>query len=103
MYCFSVPPKPQKKRQGFIIVNSCDVYTSSRFFGLADVGSIVKKILIIYRSGERTTVEYDETKVDLFDVVGYSVVQKIDFCSTKQTGLSLFIKTDEVAHMEVLK
>lgn len=63
----------------------------------------MKKLKIIYRSGAQTTVEYDEKKVDLFNAI---IMKDHGSCiSIVDEGTrrgKVFIRVDQIDHMEVL-
>ena len=64
----------------------------------------MKKLLIIYRSGTQTTIEYDEEKCDVFDELktSFSADQLSRVCKVSDEKHFL-IRVDQIDHMEVLK
>lgn len=72
----------------------------------------MKKLLIIYRSGVQTTLEYDEDKIDLFrglchmkNMCPFSENEHFDHDEfiRKMLSNNIMIDVHEVTHAEVLK
>lgn len=74
-------------------------------FILADLDESMKKLLLIYRSGAQTTVEYDESEKtegeDLYHKITRNMINLKDKTIVWMNGVS--IKVDQIDHMEILK
>ena len=61
----------------------------------------MKKLLIVYRSGQRVTFEYDE-KENIFEKIIQTMTDKTN-AFVYFNSLQVAVYTDRIDHMEVLK